>query len=112
MAHHRPCTARMARTFLDAPELLALARLVTIDRLRSLADEGELAINRRHVRSGKCLAPVAISFGFAVGAEVFVVDGTLLLPDGLSGLLIERDDELMIASVKVHDEQITEKDGR
>ena len=61
---------------------------------------GGLAIDRRHMRRGEGLAPVALGLGLAI-LEIAVIHRAILLPGGLPRLLVERQDELEIAPVKM-----------
>src|ERR1043166_8458737 len=102
----------MTGAFLDAPEFAAPGQFVGIDGLRSLTDQHGAPGKHRDVRSGKGLAKIAFRFGFALRPKILEIDGALVSPDCFPGLFVQRNDELMVAAVEVHQEQIPEKDGR
>ena len=64
------------------------------------------------MRGGETFAPVAVGLGFAVGLDVFVVNGAVHFPHGFPGRFIQRDDELRVAAVEGEDEQVLPQDRR
>ena len=48
----------------------------------------------------------------AVGAKVLEIYGPIRLPDRAAGLLVERDDELVVAAVEVEEKQVAIEDRR
>ena len=52
------------------------------------------------------------ALGFAVGTEIFEVDGAILLPNRFARFLVERDDELRVAAIEIHDQQVAVEDRR
>ena len=54
---------------------------------------------------------VAIAF-FQIAVVCFVVDVAIGLPDGLAGLLVERDHVLLVEAVEGQDQQVAEENRR
>src|SRR5262245_23286124 len=102
----------MLRALLDAPEFLAGERVVGVSGLRAQADQFPPAVDHRDVRRGEGLAKVAICGDFSVRVEVLKVYRSLRQPNRLAGLFVQRSDELMVATVEVHDQQVAEDDRR
>src|SRR6185295_11738830 len=107
-----PRAPREIAPLLDLPDLPAGERVVAVGRLRADADQDGLALDCHHVGRREGLAKVALRLRLSVGPDVPEVDRALRAPDRLPGALVERDHELMVASVEVHDQEIAEDDGR
>ena len=112
VAGHGAGGGGVAGALFHAPQLGAGRGVVGVERLRALAQQGGLPVERRDLAGGEGLAEVAAQLGLAVGAKVLEVNGALLLPDRLAGLLVQRDDELVVAAVEVQEEQVAVEDGR
>jgi hypothetical protein len=54
------------------------------------------------------LAEITVRPRLAVGIQILEVDRPRRPPHGLPGVLVEGDDELVIAAVEVHEQQIAE----
>ena len=52
------------------------------------------------------------AFGLPSGVEILEVDRPRRPPHGLAGVLVERDDVLVVAAVEVHEQQVAEEDRR
>ena len=102
----------MIIAFFEAPEFFTGFGVVAVVGFGAATDESGLAIVSDDLGCGERLSVIAFVFGFAIFVEVLVVDGSVDLPDSFSGKFIESDDELGIAAVEVHDEQIFPEDGR
>ena len=63
------------------------------------------------MRRGEALAKVTIRLRLPARVEILEVDRSLGAPDRLAGSLVERDEELMIAAIEVHDQQFANRIG-
>src|SRR5215510_2658466 len=102
----------MLRALFDAPEFLAGERVVGVSGLRAQADQLPPAVDHRDMRSGEGLAKIPVGGYLSVRVDVLKVYRSLRQPDCLTGLFVQRDDELMVAAVEVHDQQVAEDDRR
>src|SRR6266576_4310620 len=102
----------MAGALFDAPDFPSGQRLVSVGRLRALTDENGLAAQNRHLWRGECLAQVTLRLRLAVRVEVLEINGAFPPPDRFAGLLVQGNHELMVAPVKIDDEQIPVKNRR
>ena len=102
----------MIIAFFEAPEFFAGFGVIAVVGFGAATDEGGLAIVSDDLGCGERLSVIAFVLGFAIFVEVLVVDGSVDFPDSFSRKFIESDDELGIAAVEVHDEQIFPEDGR
>src|SRR5499426_3693032 len=102
----------MLRALFDSPEFLAGERVVGVSGLRAQADQLPSAVDHRDVRRGEGLAKVPVGGDLSVRVDVLKVYRSLRHPDRLAGLFVQRDDELMVAAIEMHDQQIAEDDRR
>ena len=102
----------MAGSLLDPPQLASIPSIQSIHCFSSLTDQMRNAVDSSHGAGGEGFAHIAIGLRLAVGAEVFVVDGTILQPAGGSGLGIQRDQELPVAAIEVQKEGPLMQDRR
>ena len=110
---HRPRAGRVTAAFDDPPELLARQRVVAVDRLRSDADEHRAS--RRPSRSAASRSPCGSRRPPSASRPAprsWKSTDRVGPPDRLARALVERDDELMVAAVEVHDQQVAEEDRR
>src|SRR5215813_3631101 len=102
----------MLFAFFDAPEFLTIERVVRIRGFRTETDEFPTTVNQRDVWRSKSLAKIAVRGDLAVRFDVTKIYRAVGSPDGFPSALIESDDELLIAAVKIHDKQIAKKNRR
>ncbi len=97
--------------FFEAPEFFAGRGIVAVVGFCAAGDEDGFSVQLCDEGGSEAFAIVAIAGGFAIAVEVFVVNGAVRFPNGLPGFLVEGGDELKVAAVEVHDEQVVPEDG-
>src|SRR4051812_2158475 len=96
----------MASALDHLPDLLAGPRVIGIHGPRADADHEVPAVDLDDLRRGKALAKISVGFRPSVGADILKVNRSLGSPHRLAGVLVECDDELMIAAVEVHQQKV------
>src|SRR5262245_13222868 len=96
---NRPRTGGVARAFLETPELLAREGVVSIRRLLAQADQQGILPDRDDDRRGERLAEVPVVLDLPVRRQVLEIDRAFSPPHVLAGVLVERNDKLMVAAV-------------
>ena len=104
---HRDC--KPCRLF---EETEAISGIQSVHGLGSLTDQMRNTLDGGHCAGGEGFAHISIGLGLAVGAEVFVVDGSILQPAGGSSLGVQRDQELPVAAIEVQKEGPLMQDRR
>src|SRR5262249_21751893 len=98
----------MLRALFDAPECLAGELGVGVSVLLAEPEQFPPAVDHRDMRSGEGLAKVPVGGDLSVRVDILKVYRSLRQPDCLTGVFVQRDDELMVAAVEMHDQQVAE----
>src|ERR1051325_6405497 len=96
----------MAGALFHAPELVTGAGVISIESFGTLAKEGRDTLKGRDMTGGKSFPKIAFRLHPAIGIKVLVIHRPVFLPHGSPGLFIQSNDELMVAAVKIHDQQV------
>src|SRR5262249_16369864 len=112
MTDHWSRAGRMLRALFDAPEFLAGERVLGISGLGAQADQLPPSVDHPDVRRRKSFAKVAVRRNLSVRVNVLKVYRPFRLPDRLAGLLVQREDELAVAAVEMHDQPVEKKNRR
>ena len=112
MRDDRPAAGAVLRALLEPGDFRAGGGIVNVVGLGAAAEHHGPAVLHDDLRRGKSLPQIALQLRLALGVEVLVVDRAIGLPDGAAGFFVERDDELKIAPVEMHQQQIAVENRR
>ena len=112
VSDHGPGARGVAAALLEAPQLLAGERIVAVRGLGPQAEQHRLPVDLVTCGVENALRKSPSACGLPSGPRSSKVDRPRRLPHGLAGVLVERDDVLVIAAVEVHDQQVAEQDRR
>src|SRR5258708_4671658 len=96
----------MLAGFLEPPEFLASHRVIGVVRLGSAAQEHWLAFDDGVLIGGKGLAKIAVGVNLAVGKNILVIDRAIGLPHGFARFFVQGRYKLIVAPVKIHDDEV------